>query len=88
VKVARDSHGRSEYSLHVGQTRTFNGVRPGDTIVCLGHGDSISLNVPGQSSGGNVYSNIWDKKLSLAIGPRGRRTPHHAHAILARCTFR
>lgn len=78
----------SEYSIHVGQTRTINRVRSGDTIGCLGHGDSISLKVPPQSSGGNVYSNAWDKKLSLSIGPRDPRSPHHSRAIVARCTPR
>jgi hypothetical protein len=79
---------RSEYSIHVGQTRTFNRVRPGDTIGCLGRGDTIRLKVPRQSSGGNVYSNAWDKKLSLAVGPRDPRSPDHSHAIVTRCTSR
>lgn len=78
----------SEYSVHVGQTRTFNRVRPGDTIGCLGRGDSISLKVPRRSAGGNVYSNAWDKKLSLAIGPRDPRSPDHSHDIVARCASR
>jgi hypothetical protein len=78
----------SEYSIHVGQTRTFNRVRPGDTIGCLGRADSISLKVPRQSAGGNVYSMAWDKKLSLAISPRDPRSPHHSSGIVARCTSR
>lgn len=78
----------SEYSIHVGQKRTFARVRPGDVIGCLGRGDSISLKVPRQSAGGNVYSNAWDKKLSLAIGPRNPRSPVHSHGIVARCTSR
>lgn len=78
----------SEYSIHVGQTRTFDRVRPGDTIGCLGHADSISIKVPRQSAGGNVYSNAWDKKLSLAISPRDSRSPRHSHGIVARCTSR
>lgn len=78
----------SEYSIHVGQTRTIDRVRPGDTIGCLGHADSISLEVPSQSAGGNVYSNTWDKKLSLAIAPRDPRSPHQSHAVVARCTSR
>jgi hypothetical protein len=78
----------SEYSIHVGQTRTFSRVRPGDTIGCLGRGDSISLKVPRQSAGGNVYSNAWDKKLSLAIGPRDPRSPDHSQEIVARCSSR
>ena len=78
----------SEYSIHVGQTRTFDRVRPGDTIGCVGHADSISLKVPRQSAGGNVYSNAWDKKLSLAISPRDPRSPHPPHGIVARCTPR
>lgn len=78
----------SEYSIHVGQTRTFDRVRPGDTIGCLGNADSISLKVPRRSAGGNVYSNAWDKKLSLTIGPRDPRSPHQSHGIVARCTSR
>jgi hypothetical protein len=78
----------SEYSIHVGQTRTFDRVRPGDTIGCVGHADSISLKVPRQSAGGNVYSNAWDKKLALAISPRDPRSPHQSHGIVARCTSR
>jgi hypothetical protein len=78
----------SEYSIHVGQTRTFNRARPGDTIGCLGRADSISLKVPRQSAGGNAYSTAWDKKLYLSIGPRDPRSPHHPHGIVARCTSR
>ena len=78
----------SEYSIHVGQTRTLDRVQPGDTIACLGHADSISLKVPQRSAGGNVYSTAWDKKLSLTIGPRDPRSPHQSHGIVARCTPR
>jgi len=78
----------SEYSIHVGQTRTFNRVRPGDTVGCLGHGDSISLKVPRQSAGGNVYSTAWDKKLSLTLSPRDPRSPHHPPGVMARCAVR
>ena len=78
----------SEYSIHVGQTRTFNRVRPGDTIGCLGRADGISLKVPGQSAGANTYSTTFDKKLSLTIGPRDPRSPHHPRGIVARCTSR
>jgi len=77
----------TEYSIHVGQTRTFDRVRPGDTIGCLGHADSVSLKVPRQSAAGSVYSTTWDKKLSLAIGPRDPRSPQ-THGITARCTSR
>lgn len=49
---------------------------PSDTIGCLGHGDSISLKVPRQSAGGNLYSNTWDKKLSLTLSPHEPRSPH------------
>jgi hypothetical protein len=78
----------AEYSIHVGQTRTFSHLRPGDTIACLGHADSISLKVPRQSAGGSAYGTAWDKKLSLSIGPRNPRSPHHPHGIAARCTSR
>jgi len=78
----------SAYSIHVGQTRTFNHVRPGDTIGCLGHQDGISLKVSRQSAGTNAYSTTWDKKLSLTIGPRDPRSPHRPQGIVARCTSR
>lgn len=78
----------SEYSIHVGQTRTFDRVRPGDTIGCLGHADSISLKVQRRSAGGSAYGTAWDKKLSLNIGPRDPRSPHHRDAIVASCTSR
>jgi hypothetical protein len=78
----------SEYSIHVGQTRTFNRARAGDTIGCLGHADSISLKVPSQSAGANAYRTAWDKKLSLNIGPRQPRSPHHPRGVVARCTSR
>jgi hypothetical protein len=78
----------SEYSIHVGQTRAFSRARPGDTIGCLGRQDSISLKVPRRSAGSNAYKTAWDKKLSLAIGPRDPRSPHHPHGIMARCTSR
>jgi len=78
----------SEYSIHVGQIRTFNRARAGDTIGCLGHADSISLKVPSQSAGANAYRTAWDKKLSLKIGPRRPRSPHHPRGVVARCTSR
>ena len=78
----------SEYSIHVGETRTLNGARPGDTIGCLGRADSISLKVPPRSAGGSAYSTVWDKRLSLAIGPRAPRSPHHPRGVVARCTSR
>ena len=88
--VARSVAGSviSEYSIHVGQTRTFTRAQPGDTIGCLGRGDSISLEVPRQSAAGNAYRYAWDKKLSLAISPRDPRSSHHAYGIVARCTSR
>lgn len=75
----------SQYSIHAGQTRSFDRVRPGDTIGCVGHADSISLQVPRSSPGANAYGRAWDKKLSLTIGPSG---PRHPHGIVARCAFR
>jgi hypothetical protein len=76
------------FALHVGQTRTFGSARAGDTVVCVGRGDSIRLRVPRQSPGGNDYRMVFNKKLSLTLGPRAPRSPHHPPGVVARCTSR
>jgi hypothetical protein len=76
----------SEYSIHVGQTRTFRRLRPGDTVGCLGRADSISVKVP-PASDGTKTSVAWDKKLLLRLAPasHGRITarciPRHRRLI-------
>jgi hypothetical protein len=67
----------ANYSIHVGQTETFGHLRPGDTVGCLGHADSISLEVPPPSVGATT-SVTWDKRLLLRLDPAsdGRLTAH------------
>jgi hypothetical protein len=77
VKATSGSYVMSEYSLHVGQTRTLGHLRPGDTVACLGRADTVSVRVPRPSIGA-TYANTWDKRLSLELGPvsHGRATAH------------
>ena len=77
VKAIDGSYVISQYSLHIGQTRTFGHLRPGDTVACLGRADTIGLKVP-RPSVGATYSNTWDKRLTLTLGPasHGRATAH------------
>jgi hypothetical protein len=67
----------SSQSIHVGQTRTFSHLRPGDNVGCLGRADSISLNVPRPSVGATTQV-IRDKRLSLTLDSEshGRNTAH------------
>lgn len=76
------------FVLHVGQTRTFSRARTGDTIVCVGRGDTVRLSVPTQLAGANRYRTAWDKKLLLTLGPRDPRRASHPPGVLARCTAR
>jgi hypothetical protein len=76
------------FALHVGQTRTFRRARAGDSVVCIGRGDSIRLTVPREPPQANDYRMAFDKKLSLTIGPRDPRSPHHRRGVVARCKSR
>ena len=67
----------SSQSIHVGQTRTFSHLRPGDNVGCLGRADSISPRVPRPSVGATTQV-ILDKRLSFTLDAesRGRNTAH------------
>jgi hypothetical protein len=77
---------RRAFVVRVGQTRTFRSARGGDTVVCVGRGDSVRRRVPTTSPSGNDYELTFNKKLSLTLGPRNARSPHHTRGVVARCT--
>ena len=56
------------FTIHVGQTRTLVHVRPGDTVVCTGGGDSIRWKATRHTI--DMSSWLWDKKLQLNMTPR------------------
>ena len=71
----------SDQSIHVGETRTFSHLRPGDSVSCLGRADSIDVKVPRPSVGATT-SIVWDRRLMLRLGP----APHGR--ISAQCKVR
>jgi hypothetical protein len=88
VSACAGGHAVSRYSLRAGQTRSFVHAQPGDSVVCVGRGDSIRLEVPAPGAGANDYKLGFDRKLSLTLAPLNPLSPSPHSGTTARCKAR
>lgn len=81
-------HGNSlgDFVFHVGRRVRIAHARAGDTVECVGRGDTIQLQVPAATTGANAYGMTADSKLSLTIGPANPGSPTHHGGLIASCT--